>query len=161
MGIWDFNTQSRLCFPLSCRFDVETTHFPPALQQFPRQHTNTQEPFTPSADTINACLSVLFSRSRQLVGVKSSRFLATPYFIWQLRIQIDFLQNRGSRVRVLPPLPRKKPNAIALGFFQRNPPYRVGEIASNGCEIVLRTVKFALRRVGGFHFTTNEVSDFT
>ena len=56
---------------------------------------------------------------------------------------------------------RKKPNAIALGFFQRNPPYRVGEIASNGGEIVLRTVKFALRRVGGFHFTTNEVSDFT
>jgi hypothetical protein len=56
---------------------------------------------------------------------------------------------------------RKKPNAIALGFFQRNPPYRVGEIASNGGEIVLRTVKFTLRRVGGFHFTTNEVSDFT
>ena len=56
---------------------------------------------------------------------------------------------------------RKNPNAIALGFFQRNPPYRVGEIASNGGEIVLRTVKFALRRVGGFHFTTNEVSDFT
>ena len=56
---------------------------------------------------------------------------------------------------------KKKPNAIALGFFQRNPPYRVGEIAANGGEIVLRTVKFALRRVGGFHFTTNEVSDFT
>lgn len=34
------------------------------------------------------------------------------------------LQNRGSRVRVLPPLPRKKPNAIALGFFQRNLPFR-------------------------------------
>ena len=79
----------------------------------------------------------------------------------RLRNTFEPLQNRGSRVRVLPPLPRKKPNAIALGFFQRNPPYRVGEIASKGGEIVLRTVKFALRRVGGFHFTTNEVSDFT
>ena len=56
---------------------------------------------------------------------------------------------------------RKKPIAKAIGFFQRNPPYRVGEIAPSGGEIVLRTVKFALRRVGGFHFTTNEVRDFT
>ena len=39
--------------------------------------------------------------------------------ISRLRNTFKPLQNRGSRVRVLPPLPRKKPNAIALGFFQR------------------------------------------
>ena len=43
MGIWDFNTQSRLCFPLSCRFDVENYPFTPRTSTIsPPTHRHTR-----------------------------------------------------------------------------------------------------------------------